>query len=133
MLNNVSVRILVRKDYGVCYDFYKDKLGLVPVYMDRNGPYTGFAVKEGEPPLFAIFVGKNTEMFKGYEQPSENIQPDTIAFILNTDDFDRDYQRLKESGVEFLGEPQFIEDWGMRCVYFRDPEGNLIEINDGGV
>ncbi|MFQ7552802.1 MAG: VOC family protein [Blautia marasmi] len=30
----------------------------------------------------------------------------------------------------FLGEPQYIEAWGMRCTYFRDPEGNLFELND---
>ena len=132
-INNVSVRIMVRKDYGTCYDFYKDKLGFVPLYMDRNGPYTGFAIKEGEPALFAIFAGKNTELFRGYESPSETAQPDTIALILHSDDLDKDYQRLKEAGVQFLGEPQFIDDWGMRCTYFRDPEGNLIELNDGGV
>jgi len=130
---DMSVRILVRKDYGACYDFFKEKLGFAPVYFDRNGPYTGFALKEGEPPLFAIFVGKNTEMFNGYVQPSENPQSDTIAVILNSDDLDGDYQRLTEAGVQFLGEPQYIEDWGMRCTYFRDPEGNLFEINDGGV
>ena len=132
-LNNVSVRILVRKDYGACYDFYKDKIGLVPLYMDRNGPYTGFAIKEGEPALFAIFAGKNTELFKGYESPGGNFQPDTIALILHSNDLDKDYQRLAKAGVQFLGEPQYIEGWGMRCTYFRDPEGNLIELNDGGV
>lgn len=131
--NNVSVRILVRKDYGACYDFYTDKLGFVPMYCDRNGPYTGFAIKEGESPCFAIFAGKNTEMFKGYKQPSTDTQPDTVAIILHSDDLDKDYKRLKEAGVEFLGEPQYIEGWDMRCTYFRDPEGNLIELNDGGV
>ena len=130
---NVSVRILVRNDYGACYDFYKDTLGFTPMYMDRNDPYTAFAQDEDSPPMFAIFAGKNTEMFKGYKQPASNTQPDTIALILHSGDFEKDYNRLKEAGVEFLGEPQFIEDWGMRCTYFRDPGGNLIEINDGGV
>ena len=27
---------------------------------------------------------------------------------------------LQEAGVEFLGEPQFIEAWGMRCTYFHE-------------
>ncbi len=128
--NDMTVRILVRKDYGACFDFYKDKMGLLPVYGDRNGPYTSFAVKEGDAPRFAIFAGANTSMFKGYTQPSGSSQPDTIAAIIPSDDLDKDYQRLKAAGVEFLGEPQFIADWGMRCTYFRDPEGNLFELMD---
>ena len=50
--------------------------------------------------------------------------------MIPSDDLDKDYQRLKEAGVNFLSEPQFIEDWGMRFVCFRDPEGNLFELND---
>ncbi|HCC38223.1 MAG TPA: glyoxalase/bleomycin resistance/dioxygenase family protein [Treponema sp.] len=129
----MTARILVRKDYGVCYDFYKDKIGLIPVYGDRNGPYTSFTVKEGDAPCFAIFLGANTSMFKGYTQPSGSGQPDTIAAIIPSEDLDNDYQRLKAAGVEFLGEPQFIAEWGMRCAYFRDPEGNLFELMDSSV
>lgn len=69
-------------------------------------------------------------MFRGYEQPNESIQPDTVVAVIPSDDLDKDYQKLKEVGVQFLGEPQLIEDWGMRCTYFRDPEGNLFELND---
>ncbi len=128
--NDTTVRILVRKDYGACYDFYTEKMGLIPVWGDRNGPYTSFTVKDGEPPCFAIFAGANMIMFSGYEQPLGNAQPDSVVTIIPSDDLDGDYQRLKAAGVEFLGEPQTIEDWGMRCTYFRDTEGNLFELND---
>ena len=69
-------------------------------------------------------------MFKGYKQPIENAQSDTVVAVIPSDDLDKDYQRLKDAGVIFLGEPQLVEDWGMRCTYFRDPEGNLFELND---
>ena len=128
--DKTTVRILVRKDYGACFDFYTKKIGLVAVWGDRNGPYTSFAVKEGEPPCFAIFSGNNMSMFNGYKQPTGNSQPDTITAIVPSDNLDDDYKRLKEAGVEFIGEPKFIEDWGMRCTYFRDTEGNLFELND---
>lgn len=128
--DGATVRILVRKDYGACFDFYTEKIGLVSVWGDRNGPYTSFAVKEGEPPCFAIFMGANMSIFEGYAQPSANTQPDTIVTVIPSDDLDKDYKQLKEAGVQFLGEPQFIEGWGMRCTYFRDPEGNLFELND---
>lgn len=127
--NDTTVRILVRKDYGKCFDFYTEKLGLIPNYGDRNGPYTDFVVKKGEKPCFAIFAGTNMVMYKGYTQPDTSTQPDTIVAIIPSDNLDKDYQRLKEAGVEFIGEPQLIAEWGMRCVYFRDTEGNLFEIN----
>ncbi|MDR2933962.1 MAG: VOC family protein [Rickettsiales bacterium] len=129
IFNKMTVRILVRKDYGACFDFYTKKMGLIPVYGDRNGPYTSFTVKEGEASCFAIFEQKCMSLFRGYEIPSENPVSDTIAAIIPSNNFDEDYQRLKDAGVKFLGEPQFIEDWGMRCTYFRDPEGNLFELN----
>jgi len=132
-MNETTIRILVRKDYGACFDFYTETIGLAAVWGDRNGPYTSFAVKEGEPPCLAIFAGANMTMFKGYEQPDESTQPDTILAMIPSDDLDKDYRRLKEAGVQFLGEPQLIEDWGMRCTYFRDPEGNLFELSDSGV
>lgn len=128
--NETTLRILVRKDYGACFDFYSEKLGLVATWGDRNGPYTSFSISENEAPCFAIFSGANMSMFEGYEQPATKTQPDTVVAVIPSDDLDKDYQKLKSLGVEFIGEPQHIEDWGMRCVYFRDPEGNLFELND---
>ena len=130
-----SVTILVRKDFGACFDFYTEKLGLIPVMGDRNGPWCGFIVNKEESDAdycFAIFAGDGQSAHKGYVQPSATAQPDTITFGIPSDNIDEDYKRLKEAGVEFLGEPQTIEAWGIRCVYFRDPEGNLLSL-DGGI
>lgn len=129
-LNETTIRVLVRKDYGACFDFYTEKLGLVPVWGDRNSSYTSFAVSEDANPCFAMFSGADMAMFAGYTQPEKTSQPDTIVAVIPSEDLLGDYHRLKEAGVEFLGEPQRIEDWGMTCVYFRDPEGNLFELND---
>lgn len=128
--NEATIRILVRKNYGECFDFYTKKLGLTAVWGDRNGPYTSFALNSSTPPCFAIFSGAAMPMFQGYEQPNAFTQPDTSVTVIPTLDLDGDYLRLKEAGVSFLGEPQYIESWGMRCTYFRDPEGNLFELND---
>lgn len=131
--NKATIRILVRKNYGECFDFYTEKMGLTVVWGDRNGPYTSFAEGQDMPPCFAIFDGGAMPMFKGYEQPKSSTQPDTVAAIIPTQDLDKDYLRLKKAGVVFLGEPQYIKAWGMRCTYFRDPEGNLFELCEGSV
>jgi len=130
--NKAFSTVLVRKDYGVCFDFYTKKIGLIPIWGDRNGPWTGFAMNEGEDYCLAIFTGDAQSAYKGYNQPSATAQPDTISLGIPSDNVDEDYKRLKEAGVEFLGEPQTIEDWGMRSVYFRDPEGNLLSL-DGDI
>lgn len=128
--DETRIRILVRKNYGDCFDFYTEKMGLTVVWGDRFGPYTAFAVSGSSQPCFAIFAGDAMPMFQGYTQPNVSTQPDTVVAVIPTLDLDGDYQRLKEAGVIFLGEPQRIEAWGMRCTYFRDPEGNLFELND---
>ena len=128
--NETTIRILVRRNYGECFDFYTEKLGLTAVWGDRNGPYTSFAVSGDAPPCFAIFSGEAMTMFQGYTQPLGGVPADTAVAVIPTLDLDGDYRRLKEAGVPFLGAPQHIAAWGMRCTYFRDPEGNLFELND---
>lgn len=129
-IKETTIRILVRKDYGKCYDFYTEQLGLIATWGDRNGPYTSFATSADATPCLAIFSGEAMSMFQGYEQPKANMQADSIVAVIPTLDLDGDYDRLKKAGVSFISEPQFIEAWGMRCTYFRDPEGNLFELND---
>ncbi|MCL2574982.1 MAG: VOC family protein [Defluviitaleaceae bacterium] len=131
--NGISVRILVRKDFGEYFDFCTEKLGLIPVWGDSSGPYASFAMRENEKPCIAIFVGKNTEIWKGYKQPPHTTSPDTIAAIITSSNFEEDYNKLKKQGVEFLDESQFVSGWEMLCVYFRDPEGNLFELNNGEI
>jgi catechol 2,3-dioxygenase-like lactoylglutathione lyase family enzyme len=45
-----------------------------------------------------------------------------VGFFLRVDDFDASYRRMREGGVEFLGEPR-TEDYG-RVVVFLDIAGN---------
>ncbi|MCL2845396.1 MAG: VOC family protein [Chitinivibrionia bacterium] len=131
-LSKIGVRIMVRKDYGACFDFYTEKLGLVPVYGDRNGPYTMFGQKDDDQDCerIAIFSAMGMKEFKGYEHPAvQNPPSDTIVAVIPSENIDEDYRRMKEAGVEFLSEPQSMVDWGMRCTYFTDPEGNIFELN----
>ena len=45
-----------------------------------------------------------------------------VFLLLKTDDFDRDYARFKQAGIEFLEEPR-MESYG-KVVVFRDAFGN---------
>lgn len=56
--DETTIRILVRKDYGECFDFYTEKIGLTAVWGDRNGPYTSFAVSSEGVALLRYFCRK---------------------------------------------------------------------------
>jgi glyoxylase I family protein len=56
-----------------------------------------------------------------------------IAFVVS--DLDAGYQKLHDAGnIEILSEPVTMTTprsiAGFRFVYFRDPEGNIIELNE---
>ena len=55
-------------------------------------------------------------------------------FVFEVGDLDREVARLVESGVETIGEPTGIDNGAGRCVYARDPDGNLfglLELPEG--
>lgn len=49
-----------------------------------------------------------------------------IAF--EVDSVDQNYQQLRARGVEFIGEPFTYDPPGYRVAFFRDPEGNTLQL-----
>lgn len=49
-----------------------------------------------------------------------------LAF--EVEDVDRTYQQLRSQGVQFITEPFTYDPPGYRVVFFRDPEGNILEL-----
>lgn len=47
-------------------------------------------------------------------------------------DIDSEYRRLQEAGIVFNCPPVYVEleGRGLRAAYFRDPEGNIIELQE---
>jgi catechol 2,3-dioxygenase-like lactoylglutathione lyase family enzyme len=54
---------------------------------------------------------------------------DRSALIFAVDSVDRVCDELRDKGVSLETEPQDRPVWGVRTAHFRDPDGNLIEIN----
>lgn len=48
--------------------------------------------------------------------------------VLTVDDIDEAYQTLTARGVEFIQEPRNYNPPGIRIAYFKDPEGNILEL-----
>ena len=49
-----------------------------------------------------------------------------VFLFLNTDNFKRDYENMKDGGIKFVREP-LVEDWGTVAV-FEDIYGNLWDL-----
>lgn len=47
---------------------------------------------------------------------------------IEVDDVDREYLRLKEKQI-LIVKPSTTQSWGIRSVWFRDPDGNLINFH----
>ena len=126
-MNELGIRLLV-ENFSTCHDFYVQKLGLEPFWGTREDTFASFKVPGGDKPCLSIFLGRHQGTYKGYEALTGIGRVDQAVYIIPTDDVDADYAILKARGVVFMGEPQTIPEWYMRCVYFRDPEGNLFEL-----
>jgi len=134
-INRITAGVQVRGDYQKCFDFYTEKLGLVPIYGDGNGGYTSFANSKDDEPFFAIYEAKDaSNRVKEYEIPGNTESSDTLTAVFHTTDFEGDYNRMQAAGVEFIGRRNFADEgFDFNLAYFRDPEGNLLSLEDGGV
>ena len=130
-INRVTAVVQVKGDYRKCYEFYTEKVGLVPIYGDGNGPYTSFSDSKDGEPFFAMYCSRDlAKRAPGYTF-SESVAPtDTLSATFHTCDFEADYKRMQEAGVEL---EKADMDGTFNMAVFRDPEGNMLSLEDGGV
>lgn len=74
--------------------------------------------------VLAIFAAESQERYiPGSAQAAKN---SSMILEFRVADVDREYGRLK-SLVEVWVKPPTTQPWGTRSVYFRDPDGNLVD------
>ena len=121
-----SVRILV-ENFAACFDFYKEVLGLEPVWGDSDGPYADF--RAGDEVMVALFKRDLMAEAVGTKALSKDaISQDKSLIVLQVDDVDQTYDRLDKLGANFENEPKDYPGWTIRAVHLRDPDGNLVEL-----
>jgi catechol 2,3-dioxygenase-like lactoylglutathione lyase family enzyme len=59
-------------------------------------------------------------------QPTDCREKMMVSFEVES--VDETYKALLAKEVTFINQPTDMPDWGMRAVYLRDPEENLIEL-----
>jgi catechol 2,3-dioxygenase-like lactoylglutathione lyase family enzyme len=121
MTQHISNLTIVVPDYDEGITFYVKKLGFRlaedttlsatkrwVVVMPPGAMETGLLLAKADSPEQCKSIG--------------NQSGGRVFLILRTDDFDRDYAKFTNAGIEFLGEPR-IEPYG-KVVVFRDAFGN---------
>ena len=121
-----GIRLLVT-DFDASFRFYRDVLGLEPVWGEEGGRYADF--KAGNGALIALFRRDVMAAAVGAQDlpPTASAQ-DKAAIILQVDDVDRTVSRLRSKGAAFVTEPRDYPDWTIRAAHLRDPDANLIEL-----
>lgn len=80
--------------------------------------------------LLEIFQFKSADPEPSHQDPQRPVVDHGYThFCLAVKDLDAEYRRLKDAGMAFHGEPVTVMP-GVRCVYGRDPFGNVIELEE---
>ena len=113
---------LLADDTNECVAFYRDKLGLA-VTLEAGEVYTELAAGDA---ILGIYDRKL--MGEAIGRPP-GASGDAAVLTFAVDDVDETQQRFAAEGVKFVTDPHDRAKWYLRVAHFRDPAGNLIEIN----
>jgi catechol 2,3-dioxygenase-like lactoylglutathione lyase family enzyme len=132
MKQNLVHIALVVKDYDEALDFYLNKLHFEVIedtyQPEQNKRWVVIAPpgSKGCTVLLAKAPKLEQEAFIGNQSGGR------VFLFLNTDDFYRDYSKMKNNGIVFVREPK-KDSYGIVAV-FKDLYGNLwdlVQFNDG--
>lgn len=129
-LDRVLETALYVDDLDRAAGFYADVLGLASLHEDER--LRAFAV--GNSVLLLFRRGASLETIKlpgGTIPPHDGSGPLHVAFAVAADELAAWEARLRERGVPVEGRT----DWrrGGHSIYFRDPDGHLLELATPGL
>ena len=131
-INGVVESILYADDLPRAVAFYSDVLGLRPIAGDS----TRFrAFDSGAGRVLILFKRggtlQPTAVAGGVIPPHDGKGPHHIAFAISAPDYDSWKRHLEIFGVAIESETRWTR--GGRSLYFRDPDGHLLELATPGI
>jgi predicted enzyme related to lactoylglutathione lyase len=106
------------EDHNNLLPFYRDVLGLRVAHQAPGRVTLGNGIGP------SLRLGTHSDV-KG-----KSSDPYRYQVALGSDDLDADLLRLQAAGVEFFDGDNLSD--GIRLVTVKDPDGNLIQLQDGG-
>ncbi len=121
MIKDVPLIGVFVNDQEAALDFYTNKLGLEKVQDEAYGPDARWITVSPKGAQIRIVLKKPE---RDYERALVGNSDGAPVLTLSTDDVQAAYERLKERGVRFLGEP-YSYPWGIG-VLLLDQDGSPI-------
>jgi catechol 2,3-dioxygenase-like lactoylglutathione lyase family enzyme len=125
MKQKIAHIALLVADYDEAISFYVDKLHfdlIEDTALSETKRWVLVAPKGSQE--FSLLLAKADGNFQ--KQSIGNQSGGRVFLFLNTDNFDRDYQNLKDNNIEIVREPK-TEAYG-KVLVFKDIYGNLWDL-----
>jgi catechol 2,3-dioxygenase-like lactoylglutathione lyase family enzyme len=123
IMAKLAYACVLTRDVERVATFYREVLQADPEW---TGPYAEFPTDGG---IFSLWsVDAYAEIAGTAAIPNFGSAPIMLEFEI--DDVDAEYRRLQhlaDFNIEFIIPPTTMA-WGNRSIYFRDPEGNLLNL-----
>ena len=125
MKQKIAHIALLVADYDEAISFYVDKLHFDLIEDTALSETKRWVLVAPKGSLeFSLLLAKADGNFQ--KQNIGNQSGGRVFLFLNTDNFDRDYQNLKDNNIEIVGEPK-TEEYG-KVLFFKDIYGNLWDL-----
>ena len=126
MIKSTHFRLLVA-DVKAEFAFFRDVLGFSPTFGTEDDVYVDFDCNGVSVALFRRDL--MSAVVHADALPLAVEAQDRLALIFEVADVDAFCDGLKEKGLSLVTAPSDRAEWGIRVAHFRDPDGNLIEVN----
>jgi catechol 2,3-dioxygenase-like lactoylglutathione lyase family enzyme len=123
--DNLRPILLVNK-FDECFRFYRDVMGFKVGWGKEGDGYATFFVDEH----IRLSIFKREQMAETIGTsglPSESKSQDRIAIVFGVKDVVSTSKELEKQGARFVTPAIVRRDWGIRTIFLRDPDGNLLQ------
>src|SRR5512147_192259 len=118
MFQQIDATVVFVQDLEACTRFYRDTLGLQPVFSDDVSIDFKLGGRD-----FLLLKRSAAAAMVGAEAMGQ-VGGSRVLLCAGVENVDTVYKAMIAKGVTFL-KPPVDQPWGRRTAYFADPEGNL--------